>query len=57
MKKVKNMFVLTLLSLVFLNGCSSLNVGEGLLKVLTSQLGVTDTQALGRCGSFITAGF
>ena len=53
MKKVKNVVLLSLLSLVFLNGCSSLNVGEGLLKTLTSQLGVTDTQALGGAGALL----
>lgn len=53
MKKVKNVMALLLLSLVFVNGCSSLNVGEGLLKTLTSQLGVTDTQALGGAGALL----
>lgn len=53
MKKVKNLSVLLLLSIILLNGCSSLNVGEGLLKTLTSQLGVTDTQALGGAGALL----
>lgn len=53
MKKVKNLLTISLLSLVLLNGCSSLNIGDGLLKTLTSQLGVSDTQALGGAGALL----
>lgn len=53
MKRVKSLVLLMVISLVFLNGCSSLNVGDGLLKTLTSQLGVTDTQALGGAGALL----
>lgn len=53
MKRVKNIVLLAAISLVFFNGCSSLNVGDGLLKTLTSQLGVTDTQALGGAGALL----
>lgn len=53
MIKLKSILFLTLISIVLLNGCSSLNVGDGLLKTLTSQLGVTDTQALGGAGALL----
>jgi len=36
-----------------LSSCSSLNVGEGLLKTLTSTLGISDTQALGGAGALL----
>ncbi len=53
MKRVKSILLLTAISLVLLNGCSSLDVGDGLLKTITSQLGVTDTQALGGAGALL----
>ena len=53
MKKLKHLLSITAISLLLLNGCSSLNIGDGLLKTLTSQLGVTDTQALGGAGALL----
>ena len=53
MKKVKILFSTVVLSIFLLNGCSSLNVGDGLMSILTSQLGVTDTQALGGAGALL----
>lgn len=53
MKKLKNLFTISVVSLLLFNGCSSLNIGDGLLKTLTSQLGVSDTQALGGAGALL----
>lgn len=53
MKKVKILISATLLISFLFSGCSSLNVGDGLLSTLTSTLGVTDTQALGGAGALL----
>ena len=53
MKRIKLLLTTSLLSLVLLNGCSSLNAGEGLMKTLTSKLGISDTQALGGAGALL----
>ena len=54
MKKIKKIIPVLALSLILLNGCSSLNVGEGLTKIISKQLGVTDVQALGGVGAILT---
>lgn len=53
MKKLKILIFATLLISFLFGGCSSINVGDGLLSTLTSSLGVTDTQALGGAGALL----
>ncbi|MBK7107204.1 MAG: DUF2780 domain-containing protein [Ignavibacteriae bacterium] len=54
MRKLKSYLPILLISILLLNGCSSLNVGEGLMKMVKKQLGVSDTQALGGIGAILT---